>query len=291
MPKQKPETIYLPFPSVILEKIDNYLNKKYLADFLCKFSYFEEEIGKRFYPLYIEHGKNVEDYMRDVRRNVVEYFKDKIRKNISAFTFDERIREHIFSEYEPNNDDLNPEYIGFRFDTALSFTPEEVKEYCKAFKRTYKKAYSELLNVHSEKFDSTVYFVFTIWKLNGKDADKTENIIKENYREMFLNFNFQDFFDKYDWCEDVTAFDIPHFEEFCDSGKLSKIDYDELYKRFTFQKDEYIRVQTKGETEERKQEIIAYAENGYNNAMKDLAKELLDAYNEFITENEYNFCN
>lgn len=290
MPKQKPETIYLPFPSVILEKIDNYLNKKYLSDFLCKFSYFEDAIGKHFYPMYLEKGKGSEDYMRDVRRNVVDYFKDKIRKNISYYTFDEETEKKIFSDVLVNQyDDHNPEYIAFNFINTLSFTVEDVKEYCKQFKKPYKKAYNELLDVYSEKFDSTLYFVFTIWKTNEKSANKTEGIIKNNYREMFLNFNFQDFFDKYDWCKEITDFDIPHFEEFSDSDMLFEIDYDTLYKRFSFQKDEYIRVQVKGETEERKKEIIAYAENGFENACKELATDILNAYNKFYAENENNW--
>jgi hypothetical protein len=106
---------------------------------------------------------------------------------------------------------------------------------------------------------------------------------------MFLNFNFQDFFDKYDWCNEIADFDIPHFEEFCDSDMLFEIDYDTLYKRFSFQKDEYIRVQVKGETEERKKEIIAYAENGFENACKELATDILNAYNKFYAENENNW--
>lgn len=172
----KHETIYLPFPSVILEKIDNYMNAKYLSDFLCKFSYFDEEIGRYFYPLYIEHGKNVADYMRFVREDVASYFKDKIRKNIAAYTFDERIKANIFSDFISIEND-NPEYIAFRMINTLSFTNDDVKDYCKAFKKTYKKAYGELLNVNSEKFDATTFFIFTIFMLNGKDAEKTEFII------------------------------------------------------------------------------------------------------------------
>ena len=122
--QNKHETIYLPFPSVILEKIDNYLNAKYLSDFLCKFSYFDEEIGRYFYPLYIEHGKNVADYMRFVREDVASYFKDKIRKNIAAYTFDERIKANIFSDFISIEND-NPEYIAFRMINTLSFTNDD----------------------------------------------------------------------------------------------------------------------------------------------------------------------
>lgn len=284
--QNKHETIYLPFPSVILEKIDNYLNAKYLSDFLCKFSYFDEEIGRYFYPLYIEHGKNVADYMRFVREDVASYFKDKIRKNIAAYTFDERIKANIFSDFISIEND-NPEYIAFRMINTLSFTNDDVKDYCKAFKKTYKKTYGEVLNVNSEKFDATTFFIFTIFMLNGKDAEKTESIITKNYRDMFLNFDFSTFFAKYEWCEEITAYDLPYFEEFCGSDELEKVDYITLIERFKFQKDEYIRVQVKGETEERQKEIIAYAQNGFETACKELAKELLDAYNKFITENNY----
>lgn len=223
----------------ILIALDEYLNKDNIRTFGGKMQFYFEQ-------------------------NVLEVIADKFRDN--------------FEDYMNINFGLGMEVVEDGIEVSMKkskihemLTKQNLAEYNKyltscGLKKTSSK---QILS------DANAMFVFFTFMQEG---EKTESFLKENYNDIDLSF-LDELFEKKKavrtiFFEDVLEDLDDHLFNFFCAGN-----FEQEFERLLFQRDEYLRVQTKGETPERIAEIRIYADHNFRKVMREL-----------ITENLKYFC-
>ena len=278
----KKDHITISIPHYTADAIEKYVNKDFVIKQLAYNSSLEPEIAKELYPLYFsdERFKYETKVLIDEFKNIFFRFLSRdYKKKIIEVTDSPKYGTpfKIPDEYGDCSSlacsqvSLDLTGIVWTFNTA------NVKRINKEFGL---KVTSKDLNVYGDKFNGESYLTAVIFFSNDADVEKTKEIFNE-LNSFNKDFDFAEYFSKEMYLKEEVE---DEFERFYDTDGIDTMltnevgeDYFDLYRKLIFQRDEYIKVQSKGESEERQKYIREYAENGFKNAMKDLAKDFINA--------------
>jgi len=278
----KNDHITISIPHYTADAIEKYVNKDFVIKQLAYNSSLEPEIAKELYPLYfsderfkyetkvlIDEFKNIffRFLSRDYKKKIIEVTDSP--KYGTPFKIPDEYGD--YSSLACSQVSLDLTGIVWTFNTA------NVKRLNKEFGL---KVTSKDLNVYGDKFNGESYLTAVIFFSNDADVEKTKEIFNE-LNSFNKDFDFAEYFSKEMYLKEEVE---DEFERFYDTDGIDTMltnevgeDYFDLYRKLIFQRDEYIKVQSKGESEERQKYIREYAENGFKNAMKDLAKDFINA--------------
>lgn len=274
-------TALLPVPRKAKETLDLRIKNSVFV----KEIFFRKIAHNHDYPLAWKYGwKKYKWLTRFILIALDEYLnKDNIRTfgGKMQFYFEQNVLEVIADKFRDSfgmNINFGLEVVEDGIEVSMKkskihemLTKQNLAEYNKyltscGLKKTSSK---QILS------DANAMFVFFTFMQEG---EKTESFLKENYNDIDLSF-LDELFEKKKAVRTIFFEDV--LEDFNDRlyNFFSAGNFEQEFERLLFQRDEYLRVQTKGETPERIAEIRIYADHNFRKVMRDL-----------ITENIKYFC-
>lgn len=239
---------------------------------------FREIINYDFFPKDLKKKENkwmarfVLDFLEEYLTNdIIHAFAERIERTFYKYIF--RIIERNFMlnlESEDFHTTIVEDGIEISMSKAKIHELAENKQNIADFNKLLVSAGKKKTSSKQILSDSASMFCFMVFM---EKREGTIDFFRENYNDIDVDFIEKWFKDKKECYSRISSNSVfDNLYQFIDNFFWHG-NFKEEFDRLKFQRDEYLRIQTKGETPERIAEIIQYTNHNFRIAVRELIQE------------------